>query len=94
MDVDEKVEAVVDADKRFYSVSAGALRLARRAQLYTQLQLAEASGVTASSISQAETGARRQVRALTLARLAEALDVAPAELLVGTSGSGEARNVE
>lgn len=81
MDV-EKAEAVVGAGSHYFAISARALKRARHARLYTQLRLAGESGVDASTISQIENGARRQVRALTLARLSEALGVAPGELLV------------
>lgn len=76
------IDAVIDAEQRSFGICGVALRRLREAKGMTQLQLAEASGVDASTINQAERGGRRRVRALTLARLADALEVAPGELLV------------
>lgn len=50
---------------------------------YSQEELAERAGVERSFLSSAETG-RRNVTLLTLYKLAEALEVDPGELIIGT----------
>ncbi len=55
------------------------LREARHRRLLTQLELANLVGMTTATISRIETGATK-ARISTVRRLAEALDVDPAEL--------------
>ena len=62
----------------------GARIRARRAALaMTQGRLAEAAGVTASAVSQIESGAIRALKDETLARVALALHTTPLELTAG-----------
>ena len=56
------------------------LRVAREAKLLTQQELADASGVNRSTISQLEAGSRN-AHLRTIRRLAEVLDVSAQELL-------------
>lgn len=58
------------------------LRAARSRRQLTQEQLAYASGVTSGEISRMERGIR-EPRITTLVRLADALEVPPADLLAG-----------
>jgi transcriptional regulator with XRE-family HTH domain len=53
----------------------------RRGKAWTQAQLARESGVGQSTVAQIESGARPNPHPSTLGKLAEALDVSPAELL-------------
>jgi transcriptional regulator with XRE-family HTH domain len=57
------------------------LRRLRRGNAMTQEQLAEASGVSASTIVAIERGERPNPHPGTLGKLAKALDVSPADLL-------------
>jgi transcriptional regulator with XRE-family HTH domain len=57
------------------------LRPAREAKLFTQQELATASGVSRLTITELETGARN-ARPATIRRLAAALDVTGQELLL------------
>jgi transcriptional regulator with XRE-family HTH domain len=61
---------------------AANLRASRSRRELTQEQLAHASGVTSGEISRMERGVR-EPRITTLVRLADALEVPPADLLVG-----------
>jgi transcriptional regulator with XRE-family HTH domain len=61
------------------------LRAAREAQLLTQIDLAERSGINRSTISDLESGSRN-AHFRTIRQLAAALDVAPQNLLVGPPG--------
>ena len=62
----------------------GARIRARRAELaMTQGRLAEAAGVTASAVSQMESGSIRGLKDETLARVALALQTTPLELTAG-----------
>jgi transcriptional regulator with XRE-family HTH domain len=63
------------------------LRAARARRGLTQEQLAHASGVTSGEISRMERGVR-EPRITTLVRLADALDVPPADLLAGLANNG------
>lgn len=71
------------------------LRAAREAKLLTQVELAAASGVNRSTVTDLERGVRRaQFR--TIKQLAAALDVTPQELMVApappaSSGNGSRR---
>lgn len=60
------------------------LRELRGRRGLTQEQLAHQAGVDRAWISSAETG-RRNASLLTLYRLAEALEIDPGELIIGTS---------
>ena len=57
------------------------LKRLRRGRGWTQQELSEASGVAQSTIAQIEKMRREEPRPGTLKKLAEALDVSPAELL-------------
>lgn len=57
------------------------LREARRRAALTQGELAEASGVGITTIVRIERGQIEEPRVSTLRKLADALDVAPADLL-------------
>jgi len=56
------------------------LRLLRQRQALTQAQLAEKAGVTAATVARCERN-ERQPNMSTLAKLAKALGVPPAELI-------------
>ena len=53
----------------------------RRGKAWTQVQLAEESGVAQSTIAQIESGVRKEPHPATLGKLANALEVSPADLL-------------
>lgn len=57
------------------------LREMRLAQVMTQAELAQRSGVTEATISRIESG-QQLARISTIKKLARALDVAPQELIV------------
>ncbi len=62
----------------------------RRAQLaLSQARLAQAAGITASAVSQIESGAIRTLKDETLDRLACALQTTPLELMAGLSPAPE-----
>ncbi len=65
---------------RFIGVDGGRLRRLRREQALSQQDLHKATGVAQATLSDLELG-RRQARASTLRKLAEALDVEPRELI-------------
>jgi transcriptional regulator with XRE-family HTH domain len=60
------------------------LRAAREAKLLTQQELADASGVNRTTISQLEAGARN-AHLRTIRRLAQVLDVSAQELLASAT---------
>lgn len=57
------------------------LKRLRRGAGLTQAELAQASGVAQSTIAQIETGQRKEPHPGTLRKLAEALELTPADLL-------------
>lgn len=65
---------------RFIGVDGERLRRLRREQALSQQDLHKATGVAQATLSDLELG-RRQARASTLRKLAEALDVEPRELI-------------
>jgi transcriptional regulator with XRE-family HTH domain len=65
---------------RFIGVDGGRLRRLRRELALSQQDLHKATGVAQATLSDLELG-RRQARASTLRKLAEALDVEPRELI-------------
>jgi transcriptional regulator with XRE-family HTH domain len=54
----------------------------RRGKAWTQVQLADKAGVSQSTIAQIESGVRPNPHPGTLGKLADALGVEPADLLV------------
>jgi transcriptional regulator with XRE-family HTH domain len=69
---------------------AANLRAARDRRGLTQEQLSHVSGVTSGEVSKMERGAR-EPKITTLVKLADALDVPPADLLAGLSRRDAAR---
>ena len=81
-----ELAAAVDAWRRDRARAGARLRSLRVAAGLTQTELAAQSGVPHETISRLEL-ARRSPQAETVARLADALGVAPGDLVSGDSAS-------
>jgi HTH-type transcriptional regulator, competence development regulator len=67
-------------DSRFIEVDGARLRRARRERALSQQDLVRMTGVSQATLSDLEQG-KREARASTLRKLAEALGVEPKELM-------------
>lgn len=67
-------------DNRFIEVDGGKLRRLRRERALSQQDLERMTGVSQATLSDLEQG-KREARASTLRKLAEALGVEPKELM-------------
>jgi transcriptional regulator with XRE-family HTH domain len=71
---------IIMTDERFIGVDGRKLRRLRRERALSQQDLLRITGVAQATLSELERG-KRQARASTLRKLAEALGVEPKELM-------------